>query len=536
MLQASCWDTQYTEATCCPLSHGPEGNPTCWDGLHFTYHRCCPPKTILSSTCVPQSSFVAAVAATVLVSSGLLLVRPSFCKEKQLKEGGNRLNHDFSVDNAKFLTSIFFILVHICGGSPADKPASAVIAAIRFHLPLSCMISGALSSKVLTEDRRVRMIAFLVWPLVVFVLLLLPALDLFGQVVLSSPGIRGHDFAATYADVWKALAMMDRWDTGWYLRALICWKLALPLTAVLTELQQVILAFLVGMLGAYSHHREWPVQITTLWPFFSFGQLFLRDFISWISCRSMMPESLRLVLGWTLLTAWICSYVIFEPHIDSILRTVEPRRQEFAGFRDVIASECEADIYLLWSKYVMCLFLRGIMALIFLTLCVPRAKNVDELLWCAFHVSISASPAIDFCTQPTVWAFGLAIVMGQPLGANAHTFPGFATSRMRTCRHLVFNRGTFFVFTFFNTLPELLLLGYGASLVRSTWTCEERLGSKELDDDGNETCGNTNRGNQVRGSLCRQIRRPISTKPRRIGKEPSSCLASWPYLHSVCIW
>ena len=45
----------------------------------------------------------------------------------------------------------------------------------------------------------------------------------------------------------------------------------------------------------------------------------------------------------------------------------------------------------------------------------------------------------------------LAIVMGQPLGANAHTFSGFATSRMCTCRDLVFNRGAFVVSTFFKT-------------------------------------------------------------------------------------
>ena len=51
-----------------------------------------------------------------------------------------------------------------------------------------------------------------------------------------------------------------------------------------TELQ-VLLALLVGMLGAYSHYREWPIEITTLWPFFllgsfSFGIEFLLDFLS----------------------------------------------------------------------------------------------------------------------------------------------------------------------------------------------------------------------------------------------------------------
>jgi hypothetical protein len=139
MLQASCWDTQYTEATCCPLSHGPEGNPTCWDGLHFIINGAVLPRPYfqdLSSTCVPQSSFVA-VAATVLVSAGLLLVRPPFCEEKQLQEGGNRLNHEYSVDNAKFLTSIFFVLARICGGSPADKPASGLQ---RFAFTYHCRV------------------------------------------------------------------------------------------------------------------------------------------------------------------------------------------------------------------------------------------------------------------------------------------------------------------------------------------------------------------------------------------------------------
>ena len=153
---------------------------------------------------------------------------------------------------------------------------------------------------------------------------------------------------------------------------------------------------------------------------------------------------------------------------------------------------------------------------------------MDELLRHTFHVSIFASPAFNFCTQPTLWTFGLAIVMGQPLGANAHTFPGFATSRMRTCRDLVFDRSAFLVSTFVKTLPKLLLLGYGTSLVPSTWTCEERLGCKELDDDCNETCGKNREGQvkDVKGSLCRQIR------PKRIGKEPSSC-QYW-HLQSIC--
>ena len=63
-----------------------------------------------------------------------------------------------------------------------------------------------------------------------------------------------------------------------------------------TELQ-VLLALLVGMLGAYSHYREWPIEITTLWPFFSFGQLFLRHwifagFLVGRSCLSLCDLSL----------------------------------------------------------------------------------------------------------------------------------------------------------------------------------------------------------------------------------------------------
>ena len=122
-----------------PIVTRPEGNPTCWDGLHFIINGAVLPRPYfqdLSSTCAPQSSFVA-VAATVLVSTGLLLVRPPFCEEKQLQEGGNRLNHEYSVDNAKFLTSIFFVLARICGGSPADKPASGLQ---RFAFTYHCRV------------------------------------------------------------------------------------------------------------------------------------------------------------------------------------------------------------------------------------------------------------------------------------------------------------------------------------------------------------------------------------------------------------
>ncbi|CAJ1409451.1 unnamed protein product [Effrenium voratum] len=41
---------------CCHSSHGPGGNPTCWDG-HYTFERCCPQTA-------PNSALSAAAAVT----------------------------------------------------------------------------------------------------------------------------------------------------------------------------------------------------------------------------------------------------------------------------------------------------------------------------------------------------------------------------------------------------------------------------------------------------------------------------------------
>jgi len=36
----NCWAGDFTAATCCDTSYGPQGNPSCWDGT-FTYEACC---------------------------------------------------------------------------------------------------------------------------------------------------------------------------------------------------------------------------------------------------------------------------------------------------------------------------------------------------------------------------------------------------------------------------------------------------------------------------------------------------------------
>eukprot|EP00929_Paragymnodinium_shiwhaense_P122495 TRINITY_DN9529_c0_g1_i1.p1 TRINITY_DN9529_c0_g1~~TRINITY_DN9529_c0_g1_i1.p1 ORF type:complete len:743 (-),score=171.61 TRINITY_DN9529_c0_g1_i1:447-2675(-) len=39
-LAFNCWAGDFTAATCCDKSHGPKGNPSCWDGT-YTFERCC---------------------------------------------------------------------------------------------------------------------------------------------------------------------------------------------------------------------------------------------------------------------------------------------------------------------------------------------------------------------------------------------------------------------------------------------------------------------------------------------------------------
>lgn len=287
----SCWQGGFTEKICCALEIGPEGNPDCWDGVSFTYKKCCPPRRNLcwngeftaevccngrsgNSTCwdgtyftferccpppfyacVPTESYVALAFVVLALLCVLLCTLPPDRRRTHDLDAITK-SHSVFLDNARFLALVLVVWAHVANTHVwyFAGPAGAVIKFLRFHMPSMCIISGTLSHAEITEKRLARMVSRLAAPLILFVLILLPFIRL-----LVLPALQEKEFLEPawtvnhfYGDVLSRILMIGYWDIGWYIRCLLCWRLAMPLLNPFSTRSQVLIALLIGASSAYT--------------------------------------------------------------------------------------------------------------------------------------------------------------------------------------------------------------------------------------------------------------------------------------------
>mmetsp|Transcript_76974 Transcript_76974/g.213946 ORF Transcript_76974/g.213946 Transcript_76974/m.213946 type:complete len:420 (+) Transcript_76974:67-1326(+) len=387
---AQCWQPPYSEQLCCDRTFGPAGNAHCWDGVAFTFERCCPHAKPSTFDCVPTKS-CALAAVSVLGAIGLAAAPVSTGRRSPAVSAPRGLAlqssdpavpalRNLHFDNAKFLamaTVVWAHTAHFTAG-PFTSPGSAVIKALRFQMPLFCILSGATSRRPLTEDRMYRIVTSLVVPIILYALLIAPSMHLFNNA-LGVPGLDPKaSFAWTYSDVWGAVTMTGRIDLAWYLRCLLLWRLASPLLYVLPDRVQMAVVLSIGLASAYSHVSGWkvvqfqvPVRTASMFPFFYIGQR-----LDWEQLSRKAPRSCaQLLVGWAGLLCYVCAYVVFEPTLDQVTLALETYPTEFVSLRDLLEPDCHADALFLWARYVLAVALRSAMAVLVLLFCVPKGNS-----------------------------------------------------------------------------------------------------------------------------------------------------------------
>eukprot|EP00929_Paragymnodinium_shiwhaense_P079977 TRINITY_DN41696_c0_g1_i3.p1 TRINITY_DN41696_c0_g1~~TRINITY_DN41696_c0_g1_i3.p1 ORF type:complete len:512 (+),score=36.76 TRINITY_DN41696_c0_g1_i3:74-1609(+) len=386
----SCWNPPYTEKVCCNRLQGPSGNPQCWDGLHYTYERCCPGNNLKIEVngfhevfgCVPYSTWVC-VGLAVFVFACLLLLphkeRGSCVTVGEAETPSIRGDpRDAHVDNAKFVACTMMVMVHIASYSCGDfrAPSSAVIKALWFHMPFFAMLSGMVTKPSSAPSKLLRSLAA---PLVMFVFVLQPAMNAY--IKLFFPDVRIDErlsFAWTYADIWGSICMIGRIDLAWYVRCLLLWRLAWPMLQELGRFRYTVVVLGVGISSAYSHvdglqHLvvRVPLRTASMFPFFALGQR-----VDWERIAARVPDHAAVKFsGWTALLSFVGGYIAFEPHVDKYIMSFETYPSALTSFRELAAKNCSADVWFLWARYVVDMAYCGALAAFVFVFCVPRRRT-----------------------------------------------------------------------------------------------------------------------------------------------------------------
>eukprot|EP00747_Dinoflagellata_sp_TGD_P023023 gnl/TRDRNA2_/TRDRNA2_129496_c0_seq2.p1 gnl/TRDRNA2_/TRDRNA2_129496_c0~~gnl/TRDRNA2_/TRDRNA2_129496_c0_seq2.p1 ORF type:complete len:424 (-),score=35.26 gnl/TRDRNA2_/TRDRNA2_129496_c0_seq2:23-1294(-) len=241
------------------------------------------------------------------------------------------------LDNAKFLMNVLVIWGHLTNHALGfyKGPSSGLDKAVRFHIPLAAMLSGATSRGPCTRNRLVNLAVFVIAPALIH-----------------------------RSGFWT-----------WYLWTLTIWRLSswgyafLPVTAqgALTLLAGIAVAYSDGSLGRVGHSFF-------LLPYFFLGQHLDWGHLSQCTLQSGREGRGIVLVGWSVLFGFISLYIVFEPVLDRLILIGEPYRPVWGSMRNLLAEECVSDYYFLWARYILQLMLRGTMALLFFLFCVPQRR------------------------------------------------------------------------------------------------------------------------------------------------------------------
>jgi len=290
--------------------------------------------------CPATASLVSAIVAAVLASGGvgwLLLVapwaRPTAGGSDSEALGVSPEPRVAALDNAKFLLVTLVVWDHVLalsGFGFESGPYSAVTKAVRFHMPLFCMISGAMSRKPLTKERLLNM----------FISNL--------SASLISPN-------------------------SWYVKCLTSWRLASRLLCALPLIVQASIIFTLGMASAYSKKISEMDRAVAMLPYFWLGQQ-----LDWDCCRRWhLKRMVGVGIGWAAFLVFVSLYIVFEPEFDLVVRAVDTYfpALPWTSMRSLLSSDCPQDKGFLAARYLVGLALRAAQGLLFFLFCVPKGRT-----------------------------------------------------------------------------------------------------------------------------------------------------------------
>jgi len=337
-----------------------------------------------SVACAPLESEVVCVLAILVVLVVGVSYRANALHGAHAGMQPHADGRNTHVDNAKFICLALVIWGHWIDA--AHITPSASYKASWFHMPLFCMLSGAMSTKPLSQDRLARFVALTVGSFVLWVLVLEPAVTTLSWLLWGREGTFSweQDYAMMtlgdalkhrYGDPFRTVFIGPGPEGVWYLRCLILWRMfAWCLDAVsFSGSVQMGIAFLIGVSAAYTQEAKQGsfsiVRVATLGPFFFAGR-----WLYWNNIANLAPKlrPATYLISWLVLTAFVCMYQTYELKLDKVFMAVETYPDPFISYRSLSAPNCTIDFAMLWFRYLMDLVLRLAMSVAFLHYCVPR--------------------------------------------------------------------------------------------------------------------------------------------------------------------
>eukprot|EP00747_Dinoflagellata_sp_TGD_P055797 gnl/TRDRNA2_/TRDRNA2_149734_c0_seq2.p1 gnl/TRDRNA2_/TRDRNA2_149734_c0~~gnl/TRDRNA2_/TRDRNA2_149734_c0_seq2.p1 ORF type:complete len:258 (-),score=15.20 gnl/TRDRNA2_/TRDRNA2_149734_c0_seq2:82-855(-) len=147
--------------------------------------------------------------------------------------------------------------------------------------------------------------------------------------------------------------------------------MSLPVMDLFPAIVQATVALAAGLSYCYADAKDTDGHLTgcviRMFPFFLLGRMF-----DWDRLVSTVPEFPgRLLIGWTAFGVFVAGYISSEASFDKVILALDdgPNKNIYRSF---VRAGCDAELFLLWARYVDYLLCRGLMGFFFFLFCVPR--------------------------------------------------------------------------------------------------------------------------------------------------------------------
>jgi hypothetical protein len=261
-----------------------------------------------------------------------------------------------------------------------------------FMMPMFTMLSGH-ATRPLTRERCIRLLLNLLAPYVLYTLVVNPLGEAVLRPILFEGGFSLGEsvpfgsfggqlsVSAVFAD------LLCPSTVAWYLLILLVLRLALsPLLAPLHPWLRVAVSVGLGVLAAYapqySEAAPWATcgqynmgplavfRVCTLAPFFFLGQAIELEPL----LHAVPQPPGGAATGWFAFLLLQSLYIAHPRAFDLVFATVSDYNHVFDNYRDLLRG-CEAELPLLWVRYLGDLSLRLLCGILFLAFCVPRGPT-----------------------------------------------------------------------------------------------------------------------------------------------------------------